>query len=212
MPVSVHSTPQRILDVAERLIQERGYNAFSYAHIAAELGITTASVHYHYSGKAELGEAVVRRYTEDFTQAMTDIGATGRDAPAQLAAYADLYAETLRGQRMCLCGMFAAERDTLPQPISDAVVTFFDANEAWLERVLEQGCADRTLRFAGAGPRTRSGDRQRPRGGDAARPRVRRGRALSGGGGATARQRLGGDDGRLCCGARRLSHRRRLSS
>ena len=48
-------TPERILDVAERLVQLRGFNDFSYADIARELGITTASLHYHFPSKAELG-------------------------------------------------------------------------------------------------------------------------------------------------------------
>ena len=45
-------TADRILDIAERLVQTRGFNRFSYADIAAELGITTASVHYHFPARA----------------------------------------------------------------------------------------------------------------------------------------------------------------
>ncbi len=37
-----------ILDVAEQLAQTRGYNGFSYADIAAQLGVTKASLHYHF--------------------------------------------------------------------------------------------------------------------------------------------------------------------
>lgn len=48
---------ERILDVAERLVQQRGFNGFSYRDVAAELGITTARLHYHFRGKGELGEA-----------------------------------------------------------------------------------------------------------------------------------------------------------
>ena len=33
-------TAERILDVAERLVQTRGVNSVSYANIAAEVGIT----------------------------------------------------------------------------------------------------------------------------------------------------------------------------
>ena len=60
-------TAQRILDVAEQLVQVRGFNGFSYADIAAELGITKASLHYHYRGKAELGRALITRYGQRFT-------------------------------------------------------------------------------------------------------------------------------------------------
>ena len=55
-------TSERILDIAERLVQTRGFNNFSYADIASELGITTASLHYHFPGKAELGQALITRY------------------------------------------------------------------------------------------------------------------------------------------------------
>jgi TetR/AcrR family transcriptional repressor of nem operon len=51
---------------------------------------------------------------------------------------------------MCLCGMLAAEYQTLPEPMQAAVMGFFDANESWLEKVLEDGRQDRTLRFGGS--------------------------------------------------------------
>jgi TetR/AcrR family transcriptional repressor of nem operon len=147
-------TAQRILDIAEQLVQMRGYNAFSYAHIAAELGITKASLHYHFSGKAELGQALIARYAQRFALALEEIDSKTTPAPAKLAAYAGLYADALRGQRMCLCGMLAAEYQTLPEQIRKAVVVFFDDNEIWLERVLEQGCTDDTLKFDGSARET----------------------------------------------------------
>ena len=148
------STASRILDVAERLVQERGFNGFSYADVASELGITKASLHYHYAGKAELGEALIRRYSERFVSALEAIEADQSDASDKLAAYAALYADVLRGRRMCLCGMLAAEYQTLPRPIRDAVITFFDDNESWLERILEQGRDSGSLSFAGSSRET----------------------------------------------------------
>jgi TetR/AcrR family transcriptional regulator, transcriptional repressor for nem operon len=82
------STPARILDVAERLVQVRGFNGFSYADV-------------------------------------------------------------LRRQRMCLCGMLAADYQTLPGPMREAILHFFDDNQAWLTSVLDQGRNDRTLAFDG---------------------------------------------------------------
>jgi AcrR family transcriptional regulator len=52
-------TAARILDVAERLVQTRGFNGFSYADVAGELGVTKASLHYRFPGKAERGEALI---------------------------------------------------------------------------------------------------------------------------------------------------------
>src|ERR1700749_1981481 len=125
-------TRARILDVAERLVQTRGFNGFSYADVASELGVTKASLHYHFQGKAELGEELIDRYTERFTAELERIDADGLAPQAKLAAYASLYADVLREDRMCLCGMLAAEYETLPTPMRDAILDFFDRNQVWL--------------------------------------------------------------------------------
>jgi TetR/AcrR family transcriptional repressor of nem operon len=142
------NTRSRILDVGERLVQVRGFNGFSYADVAAELSVTKASLHYHFPSKAELGEALIARYAERFAHALAAIDANLTRAPAKLDAYANLYAEVLRQERMCLCGMLAAEYQTLPSPIRKAVVAFLNDNEAWLALVLEHGRKDGSLRFS----------------------------------------------------------------
>ena len=143
-------TASRILDVAERLVQVRGFNGFSYADIAAELHITKAALHYHFAGKADLGAALIARYADRFAEALAAVDARRSGASAKLADYADLYLQVLRGRKMCLCGMLAAEYQTLPQPMQDAVIRFFDRNENWLQDVLEQGLQDGSLQFAGS--------------------------------------------------------------
>jgi TetR/AcrR family transcriptional regulator, transcriptional repressor for nem operon len=143
-------TAGRILDSAERLVQSRGFNGFSYADVAVELGVTKASLHYHFPSKAELGEALIDRYADRFAQALAQIDAGGGDAPARLAAYTRIYAGVLRDKRMCLCGMLAADYDTLPEAMRDAVLRFFDDNETWLTGVFEQGRAEGSLRVDGS--------------------------------------------------------------
>jgi TetR/AcrR family transcriptional regulator, transcriptional repressor for nem operon len=147
-------TAGRILDVAERLVQVRGFNGFSYADIAAELHISKAALHYHFAAKADLGAALIARYADRFARALAEVDARAdaRDngPSAKLAGYADLYLQVLRARKMCLCGMLAAEYQTLPPPMQDAVIGFFDHNETWLEGVLEQGRQDGSLQFAGS--------------------------------------------------------------
>jgi TetR/AcrR family transcriptional regulator, transcriptional repressor for nem operon len=143
-------TASRILDVAERLVQSRGFNGFSYADVAAELKVSKASLHYHFPGKAELGEALIRRYAARFADALEEIDRRGVVPPRRLDAYARIYADVLRDRRMCLCGMLAADYDTLPTPMREAVIGFFDDNEAWLTSVLEQGQAEGSLHLNGS--------------------------------------------------------------
>lgn len=148
-PAVQNDTRGAILDIAERLVQARGFNGFSYAHVAAELGITKAALHYHFAGKAELGEALINRYAARFGQALACIDADQSSAFDRLAAYTQLYLAVLMEQRMCLCGMLAAEYQTLPERMRGAVVAFFDSNNEWLVRLLEEGRSQGTIRFHG---------------------------------------------------------------
>ena len=143
------STASDILDAAERLVQSRGFNGFSYADVSSELGITKAALHYHFAGKAELGESLITRYNERFDAALAVIEAQELSAPEKLMVYCDLYRGTLRGQRMCLCGMLAAEYNTLGEPMRQAIGSFFDHNSDWLAAVLESGRKAGTLGFQG---------------------------------------------------------------
>jgi TetR/AcrR family transcriptional regulator, transcriptional repressor for nem operon len=142
-------TATRILDIAEELVQARGFNGFSYADIAAEVGISKAALHYHFPGKADLGLALITRYASRFTESLASIDRADATPAERLAEYARLYDQVLWQGKMCLCGMLAAEYQTLPAPMRAAVAGFFDANEDWLEKVLEDGRQDASLRFTG---------------------------------------------------------------
>jgi TetR/AcrR family transcriptional repressor of nem operon len=50
-----------ILEVAERLVQRRGFNGFSHADVAEEVGTTKPALHDHFARKAELGAALIAR-------------------------------------------------------------------------------------------------------------------------------------------------------
>jgi len=143
-------TRVRILDTAERMLQVRGYNGFSYGDVAEELGITRAALHYHFKSKAELGQALIERYAARFSAALDALDETAPDAAAKLRGYANLYLDVLRHDLMCLCGMLAAEYRTLPEPLQASVSAFFDTNTSWLRGVLEQGGAEGSLRLLGS--------------------------------------------------------------
>jgi len=103
-----------MLEVAQRLIQVRGFNGFSYADIAGELGITKASLHYHFRSKAELGLALIVRYGAGFAGALDIIDETAADARAKPGAYAEIYSQVLRGGA-CACAQ-CSPPNTRPCP------------------------------------------------------------------------------------------------
>jgi TetR/AcrR family transcriptional repressor of nem operon len=143
-------TRQRILDIAERLVQTRGFNGFSYADISGAIGITKASLHYYFPTKAELGQRLIERYERRFLDALATIDRADIDAREKLRRYTAIYVDVVRNKRMCLCGMLASDYATLAKPIREGVRRFFDRNEEWLVSVLEGGRASRELHFKGS--------------------------------------------------------------
>lgn len=146
------ATAERILDIAQRIIQDRGYSAMSYADIAAEMGIAKASLHHHFPTKASLGRAVIERHLERSHTALAEILGSTSDPVEQLRRFAEIYQSVLDQKLGCLCGMMTAEFSLLPPVVQEVVRQFFDFNEQWLEGVITRGRAAGKLR------RTPSGD------------------------------------------------------
>ncbi len=130
---AVTGTATRVMDVAEALIQQRGYGGFSFDDLAQAVGIRKPSVHHHFRTKADLVAALARRYTERFESALAAIDVARRDPQARLKAYVRLFATTYaQDGRLCVCGMLGAEIDALPGEVADAVAGFFRLNLNWL--------------------------------------------------------------------------------
>lgn len=148
---------EKLLAEAQSLIQRLGYNGFSFRDLAETVGIRSASIHYHFPTKADLGAAVAARYTEDFMgrlNAERDQPSAERErkqTPATLLTfYASLFREALsdnniQDNKMCLCGILSAEAASLPDRVSTEVRNFFDVNLTWLTDVFaEQHKSDST--------------------------------------------------------------------
>lgn len=140
---------EQILDVAETIVRSRGYNAFSYADIAAEVGTSKASLHHHFSTKSDLGLQLVTRFTNNVLQALEQIDTVHSSALIKLREYARLYEGAMEENQMCLCGMLAAEHETLSDAMQTAINDFFDGHERWLEQVLLKGRETGELAFDG---------------------------------------------------------------
>ncbi|MCX9448057.1 TetR/AcrR family transcriptional regulator [Vibrio cholerae] len=64
------STKEKILDVAEGLFAEYGFNGTSLRTITSKAGVNLASVNYHFGDKKTLVRAVLNRYLEAFMPEM----------------------------------------------------------------------------------------------------------------------------------------------
>ncbi len=134
------SSVQRIMAVAQELVQSRGYNAFSFRDIAQRLGIKSASIHYYFPAKSDLGKALMQHYRQNFINELNQIDAISNSTMDKLDSFTRLFLNTLEADnRMCLCGMFASDITTMPEEISDEVRLFFTNCEEWLTATLRAG-------------------------------------------------------------------------
>ena len=130
-------TKQTILDAARRVVQARGYNALSFRELAKEVGIKSASIHYHFPTKGDLGAALAKRYTADIAGYLQQLLTESRDPTVMMDAYTAAFRAALENDnRMCLCGILAAEHHDLPAEVRVEVDGFTDANVLWLGKVL----------------------------------------------------------------------------
>jgi TetR/AcrR family transcriptional repressor of nem operon len=150
-------TAQAILDAAQELAQTVGYNAFSYRDLAHRVGIKTASIHYHFPTKGDLGRALMARYGAFVADSLVDLERRSSHAPDLLRGYAAILENVLAppgtgksgGGRVCLGGMLASEYPTLPPDVQAGVRGFVEENVGWLARVLSAGRNAGSLEFRG---------------------------------------------------------------
>lgn len=151
MPTLHNARQAQILDVAQGLIQFRGFNGFSYGDIAEQIGVRSTAIHYHFPAKADLGLALVKRYRIRLHASLDNIDVQADTPRRKLERYVQLFQSTLKtDHRVCLCGMLASEMTTLSGAMRDEVRQFFDDNEAWIGRVLGEGRRQRNFEFDGS--------------------------------------------------------------
>ncbi|MDF1839759.1 MAG: TetR/AcrR family transcriptional regulator [Planctomycetota bacterium] len=128
----LEDTAGQLLDAAQKLVQERGFNAFSYRDLADSVGIRTASIHYHFKTKADLGQGLMERY-----QARID--KKNASSKSKLKAFIALYKQTESIGAICLCGSMASDWATLEPGIQKSVAAYLNLSEDWVTRQIKLG-------------------------------------------------------------------------
>src|ERR1700686_1423877 len=131
------NTKEGSREAARLTVQDLGYSGLSFRELAKDVGIKSASIHYYFPTKGELGAALARRYTAHYADYLDSLLTQGLDMETCMARYTDVFADTLReDNRMCLAGILGAERNELPDEVRTEVVKYGEMNERWIARVL----------------------------------------------------------------------------
>jgi TetR/AcrR family transcriptional repressor of nem operon len=96
-------------------------------------------VHYHFPTKGSLGSELARGYTDEMAGYLADVLESTSTAAAFMTKYVAVFRAALVNEnRMCMCGVMAAERDELPEEVQAEVERFSETNVTWLAKALER--------------------------------------------------------------------------
>lgn len=130
------STRQTIVEVADRLFYEQGFESTSFAHIAAQVNISRGNFYYHFRTKDEILQAVIALRMDRTRAMLAAWEGEGADPEARIRSFIDLLiANRAKIMRFgCPVGTLCnelARLDHVAQGDANALFTLF---RTWLAR------------------------------------------------------------------------------
>jgi AcrR family transcriptional regulator len=144
-------TKKQILDIAEDLLLDRGYNGFSYKDISEALNIKNASIHYHFPKKPDLGVAIIQRAAHRFRAWANHIDSQDLACSKKLDEFCLIFKKFVeQKQQICLGGALETDFKTLPEEMKEETQRFISGTLKWLEKFLAAGKKEGSFIFPGA--------------------------------------------------------------
>lgn len=148
--VKIENSKRTILNMAEDLLQYKGFNGFSYAHIASELGVKNAAIHYHFPTKEAMGVAVIKRYRDRFQLWTNNSRVKELPPEKKLDWFFGIYTDGRVDQgKVCLVGSMEVEFNTIPEGLQSEVEALHRELLDWLQATLAEGRQSGVFRFHG---------------------------------------------------------------
>jgi len=132
-------TRERILELGEELILNKGYNGFSYQDISTVLGIKNAAVHYYFPSKENLGVSILKTNMQRFDEMVENMQNRDFDEWQQLESFMKIYLKSNRENKICLIGSLGTDINTLSDPMRTELHKMVEHILEWLEITLEKG-------------------------------------------------------------------------
>ncbi len=141
------SKREEIIELADNLIRQKGYNAFSFYEISDVIGIKTASIHYHFPSKSDLGTAVIDYCMCNLSELIESV----KDKPAdiKLDKFFTIYSKIQKDSKVCLVGSLATDFDTLDHNVQNKLKELSGLILAWVSEFLAEGRKQEIFQFEG---------------------------------------------------------------
>jgi TetR/AcrR family transcriptional regulator, transcriptional repressor for nem operon len=149
--VKIENSKRTIMNLAEALLQDRGFNGFSYAHIATQLGVKNAAIHYHFPTKEDLACAVIQRYRDRFKLWTHNARIRDLIPEEKLNWFFHIYSDFRSDNgKVCLVGSLEAEFNSIPDTLKKEVESLHREMLTWLEATLIEGREANVFNFNGS--------------------------------------------------------------
>jgi len=123
---------EKLINIAIDTVQRAGIHAVTMRELGSSAGIKSSSVMYHFENKNGLLQEISNSYLQLFFERLGEIK-TKIDNPAErLQALVGLFEEGLDEEKLCLCGMLAAEFVNLDNSTQATTRLFFTRLEEWV--------------------------------------------------------------------------------
>lgn len=133
-------TERAFISAATELFAERGYNGTSIADLAKKLGLTTASLYYHVSGKQELLLRVLTASFGQFLDRLEEITAQEDDPRLKLRLAVENHLSFVLHNPEAVA-VFLRERRFLESPYKEQYQEQVDRYDALFTNIIHEGMA-----------------------------------------------------------------------
>lgn len=149
-PKAEQGTRSIIMELAQDMLRERGYNGFSYGQIAERLDVKPAAIHYHFRSKEELGVALIQRERRRFKKMAATKAVADQTVAGRLDWFLSIYEHySLGGTRVCYLGALESSFGDLPAEIKTEVKALNKEMLDWVAALLKEGRTKNGFAFKG---------------------------------------------------------------
>lgn len=141
------STHDSIIELTDTLIQQNGYQGFSYADLAETLGIRKASIHYHFQTKTDLGLAYCKYKEGQLMKLETTLLKLPPGKP-RLQGYMDAFLKCADNGQMCGIHAMLSDSALFEESLQKATIRLAQTDQRILTYVLISGRESGELIFS----------------------------------------------------------------
>ncbi len=140
-------TRDRIVEAADQLFYQQGFEPTSFADIADKVGISRGNFYYHFKTKDEILDAVINRRLSSTEQMLDHCEAEAKDPAARIRSF--IHILIVNGEKIrrygCPVGTLSAELAKLGHSAQSDAAGLFTLFRIWLCRQFDRlGCGEKS--------------------------------------------------------------------